>query len=698
MLDRRTILLTIGALLALATARARAQIKLGTVEVEAEREVEEGPEVDAPAAVTVIDARRPSARVSSVADLIEREAGVQVRSTGGLGAFTSVSIRGSDPTQVAVFLDGVPLQHAASAVVDLSQLPVGGLERIEIYRGVPPLELSSQAIGGAIHLVSRRGRPGAHLRAAIGGGSFGARSASVGYASGGRLSVDASAAYHGARGDFTYYDYSGTLIDHTDDHPASRRNNAFDQVALDVTLGSALARRGRVSIGSHGFLKIQGVPGRGTDGAGSRDARLSTGRLILDGSVEQPGILGPAIDLRIDAHLVYGRTLFSNARGEPVGSYLPASTDSATIAAGLRGRLQAAVGAHELWTLFASAEVEHFRPDDLLYPRGNPAPSTRVRAALAVGDDVRLLHDRLALTPALRLDAALSHLSPGLDVRGQQESGANSASAFASPRLGARYRATSWLTVRGSAGYLQRLPTAIELFGDGAFILPRPSLRPETALSGDLGARLEFAPRSPTLSATRVTLEGNLFSRQISDYIALVPSSHALAAQNLPGEVRFLGVEAIARLRVATWLTASLDYTFLHTLAAGGDLAANTDGKELPGVPRHRVGGRVQLAGGPFSCFYEALRTGDVWRDPQNSDGNFIPARTLHALGAAAGPFGRLPLTLTVEVRNLADLRVVDLPLGGLIHVGETTPYPLVDRYDYPLPGRALYATLALQN
>jgi hypothetical protein len=72
-----------------------------------------------------------------------------------------------------------------------------------------------------------------------------------------------------------------------------------------------------------------------------------------------------------------------------------------------------------------------------------------------------------------------------------------------------------------------------------------------------------------------------------------------------------------------------------------------------------------------------------------------VPGHTLHSLGVslAHGAF-----TLSVEVRNLADLRVVDLPLGGTINQGRTVPYPLADFFDYPLPGRALYATLAAQK
>ncbi|HNF95877.1 MAG TPA: hypothetical protein PK493_01225, partial [Pseudomonadota bacterium] len=68
------------------------------------------------------------------------------------------------------------------------------------------------------------------------------------------------------------------------------------------------------------------------------------------------------------------------------------------------------------------------------------------------------------------------------------------------------------------------------------------------------------------------------------------------------------------------------------------------------------------------------------------------PARTLHAVGVALGPITRFRVSLRVEVRNLLDTRTVDmaLPLEP-----KPRPVPLTDFFDYPLPGRALYATLA---
>ena len=45
-------------------------------------------------------------------------------------------------------------------------------------------------------------------------------------------------------------------------------------------------------------------------------------------------------------------------------------------------------------------------------------------------------------------------------------------------------------------------------------------------------------------------------------------------------------------------------------------------------------------------------------------------------------------------MRNLADLRVVQLPAGGTTTVSN----PLVDYFNYPLPGRAFYATLTFRK
>jgi iron complex outermembrane receptor protein len=668
-------------------------VRLGTIAVEAERDPAAKSSADADRAarrradleevpfVTIIDATAPSARASSVAELVERQAGIQIRSRGGLGAFTAVSLRGSEANEVAVFLDGVPLNRAASGVIDLAQLPADGLERVEIYRGVPPVGFGGEVIGGAIHLVSRRGARRPQLRISTGGGSFGARAASLGYGdTRGGLATDVTVAYRGATGDFTYYDNAGTLFDRSDDAFATRQNNGFDQLSLAASVGTARPKRGRIGwrLGANGLWKRQGVPGIGSVGAEALSSRLDTARLVLEGELVRRGRWA---DLTLAAHLVGERLAFDNPRGEKVGPYGAAHTENASVGAGLNARVDVPLRTIALLSLLADVRVEERTPRDLLVPARDGLPSVRALGGVAASVELRLLRERLVLTPAVRLDGVVSTLVT--DESGARVPGATDSSVFASPRLGVRARVASWLTLRGSAGRFVRFPTLLEQFGDGGFVIGTRALRPETAWGGDAG----FSATAPfPRGRGRFALEGALFGREVADLITFLPSANAFAAANI-GPVRILGVESRLTLRALDLVQLTVDYTFLSSENFSSEPGAR--GKPLPYRPRHQLFGRLDVGWRALTAFYEVDWVDESTRDAQSY--NRIPGRVLHALGArlSAGAWD-----VSVEVRNLADLRVVPLPLGGSARAGETTPYPLVDFYDYPLPGRAIYATV----
>src|SRR5262249_60831722 len=82
---------------------------------------------------------------ATAADVLSQAVGVHVRQFGGLDAYSGRSVRGSDATQVAVYLDGVPLNQAQYGVVSASDLPAASLESIEVYRGTPPLAFGNPA-------------------------------------------------------------------------------------------------------------------------------------------------------------------------------------------------------------------------------------------------------------------------------------------------------------------------------------------------------------------------------------------------------------------------------------------------------------------------------------------------------------------------------------------------------------------------
>jgi len=151
-------------LLVLLTPRVRAQslapsappTQLPTVEVRGQRSGEAQLNRDTSTFATVIDTSDAASRVQSAAEILAESVGVQVQRFGGLGAFSTVSVRGSTPNQVEVYLNNVLLNRANAGLVDLGNLPLDNVERIEIYRGFAPLQLGAGSIGGAINLVTRQ--------------------------------------------------------------------------------------------------------------------------------------------------------------------------------------------------------------------------------------------------------------------------------------------------------------------------------------------------------------------------------------------------------------------------------------------------------------------------------------------------------------------------------------------------------------
>ncbi len=79
--------------------------------------------------------------------------GVRVRQEGGVGSNYSYSLNGMSGNAVTFFIDGIPMEYFGSSYT-VNNLPVSLIKRVDIYKGVVPVDLGSDALGGAINVVS----------------------------------------------------------------------------------------------------------------------------------------------------------------------------------------------------------------------------------------------------------------------------------------------------------------------------------------------------------------------------------------------------------------------------------------------------------------------------------------------------------------------------------------------------------------
>ncbi|UCC95762.1 MAG: TonB-dependent receptor, partial [Candidatus Omnitrophota bacterium] len=82
---------------------------------------------------------------------------VDVWEQGSLGATKSLHIRGVTSEQVLVLVDGRPLNTPRDAFADLNEISLGNVERIEVLRGPASSMYGSNAVGGVVNVITKRG-------------------------------------------------------------------------------------------------------------------------------------------------------------------------------------------------------------------------------------------------------------------------------------------------------------------------------------------------------------------------------------------------------------------------------------------------------------------------------------------------------------------------------------------------------------
>jgi len=506
--------------------------------------------------VTVIDAADLALHQDRLlVDALERVPGITVRRDSDRpGSRVAVFMRGADSDQTQVLLDGVLLHDpsAPNREAFLDHLGVEDVERIEIVRGPQSVLYGSDAIGGVINIITRKGADRLEGALRMEGGSF--------------SSFDFAATARGATDDFYYA--ASVVRRQTDgfsviDEPEVDDLDGYASTSAHLRLGA-----GDADLGIDGtFYLLDALTDFDVFSPAVQEIAKSDSRQVLLALVPHATLLGGLWEQRLRA--TFNWTERDN-RGKDAGpeDFLPTSYESALYELDWQHVLEIAEG----FTTVLGAEFGH-ESGTFDISRTFPAPVVEAEAnrGSLYADEQVSLGKYFSWTGGVRLEL---HDEFGSDLVGR------TTVAILLGDLGT--------SLHGSLGTGFKAPTLAQLFDD-SFGSANPDLRPENSLGWDIGFRQPLG--------TRGNLELTWFGNEIDDLIYSVdlnPGFFVFSNVNIDS-VQTSGLElgfAYALLEGAPWLgdlSTNLSYTYTRTRAKDDGPLDPLVGGRLLRRPEHEV-------------------------------------------------------------------------------------------------------------
>ena len=469
--------------------------------------------------------------------------GVEIRRSGGFGKTSSLSIRGANPNQVQVLVDGVRVKSTTTGLFDLSDLSPDLIERIEVIRGPQSTLYGADAIGGVVNIITKKGR-----------GPFGA---SVEQQAG---NYDTLRSVVAASGAYRIFDYavSGSHFESN----GQFTNDGTDQNAANLRLGLTLPLQSSLAFALRWNKSNIGAPVRGVFGRPQPDdpiidqnARQQSETTVMTLSGQTRPIEWWESVLRLSR--------FENALGFQDPPDPGFTTDVLTRSQIDVERREAEWLNHfHLGTWSTSSVGLEYRHEE----GENKGTFRRATHTPAVFFQQQFrFFERLFMSAGFRTED-------------------NSVFGTETTERGAlSYLISGWGTrLRGGAGSGFRAPAFNELFFPD---FGNPALKPERSFSYDFGV-------DQRLWRERIRLGLTYFRNDFRDLITCcvpIPSAPFGGPINV-GRARSAGIEFTSEIDLLRNLVAGLNYTYTDTRALG-------TGRPLPREPHHR--GNVTLTWEP---------------------------------------------------------------------------------------------------
>lgn len=111
----------------------------------------------------------------SLVDALRSVPGLDISENGGPGGTASVRLRGANPGQTLVMIDGIRVNDptAASGDFEFAMFAPSSIDRIEVLRGPQSALYGSDAMGGVVNIITKKGSGPAQFNVRTEAGSYG---------------------------------------------------------------------------------------------------------------------------------------------------------------------------------------------------------------------------------------------------------------------------------------------------------------------------------------------------------------------------------------------------------------------------------------------------------------------------------------------------------------------------------------------
>lgn len=457
-------------------------------------------------------------QATTVAEALRNVPGLDVAQSGSRGTITSVFIRGAASDQTLVLIDGVEVNSVTLGAFDFSNLTTENVDRIEILRGSGGTLYGSQAVGGVINVITKKGE-GAPTASVSAEGGNGSTHREV-------LSVSGSQGIVGFSGAVAYVDAEG-FRPFNDGYRNFSTNLRLDVSPMPQGALRGFFRYSGAEIGLFNNKNFLGVP--------DPNARQLDDFVLVKGEWEHTPT--EAFSYRFAGSYVKDNQRFFDEPDQFDSQDFTVSRIPVEIKT---GEFQGNYSWRDLSITTFGFEFEEKSAD--IQSNSNFGPSafnkSRNNFAYYLQERLRLLNERLFLTAGFRVD---DNEDFGTEVTPSWSL------AYLIPQTGTK--------LKGGFAKGFRAPNFNDLFFPG---FGNPNLGAELSSEWNVGFE-------QNLWGQRFSLETVYFSRRVKGLIEAVlvdPVNFVFQAQNL-GRVDVQGVEVIPVLRLLPGLTLSGSFTFL---------------------------------------------------------------------------------------------------------------------------------------